>query len=50
MRRAVVLLLALAIGSEGMLAVVTEVVVRLIPKPILARVVMATTSSSACSA
>ncbi len=34
-------LLALAIGSEGMLAVVTEVVVRLIPKPMLARVVMA---------
>ncbi|MDZ4754383.1 MAG: FAD-linked oxidase C-terminal domain-containing protein [Phycisphaerae bacterium] len=34
-------LLALSIGSEGMLAVFTEVVVRLIPKPMLARVVMA---------
>ena len=34
-------LLALAIGSEGMLAVVTEVTVRLLPKPEVARVVMA---------
>jgi len=33
--------LAALIGSEGMLAVVTEVSVRLIPKPQLARVVMA---------
>ncbi|NDG55451.1 MAG: FAD-binding protein, partial [Betaproteobacteria bacterium] len=33
--------LAALIGSEGMLAVVTEVTVRLIPKPRLARVVMA---------
>ncbi len=34
-------LLSLVIGSEGMLAVVTEVVVRLIPKPVLARCIMA---------
>ncbi len=34
-------LLALVIGSEGMLAVTMEVTVRLIPKPVLARVVMA---------
>jgi glycolate oxidase len=34
-------LLALSIGSEGMLMVVTEALVRLIPKPQLARVVMA---------
>ena len=34
-------LLALVIGSEGMLAVVTEVTVRLIPKPQLARLIMA---------
>jgi len=34
-------LLAVMIGSEGMLAVVTEVVVRLIPKPQLARCIMA---------
>ena len=34
-------LLALAIGSEGMLAVVTEVTVRLLPKPQCARVIMA---------
>jgi glycolate oxidase len=34
-------LLSLLIGSEGMLAVVTEVTVKLIPKPALARVVMA---------
>ena len=34
-------LMALIVGSEGMLAVVTEVTVRLIPKPQLARVIMA---------
>ena len=34
-------LLALLIGSEGMLAVVTEVTVKLVPRPQLARVVMA---------
>lgn len=34
-------LLAAMIGSEGMLAVVTEVTVRLIPKPQLAQVIMA---------
>jgi glycolate oxidase len=34
-------LLALAIGSEGMLAVVTEVTVKLLPRPQSARVVMA---------
>ncbi|MGE5641135.1 MAG: FAD-linked oxidase C-terminal domain-containing protein [Clostridia bacterium] len=34
-------LLALAIGSEGMLMVVTEVTVKLLPKPQCARVVMA---------
>ncbi|OOG53000.1 FAD-linked oxidase C-terminal domain-containing protein [Polaromonas sp. C04] len=34
-------LLALVIGSEGMLAVTTEVTVRLIPKPLLARCIMA---------
>jgi glycolate oxidase len=34
-------LLALAIGSEGMLAVVTEVTVKLVPKPQLARCIMA---------
>jgi glycolate dehydrogenase FAD-linked subunit len=34
-------LLGLAIGSEGMLLVVTEVVVRLLPKPQCARVIMA---------
>ncbi len=34
-------LLAVLIGSEGMLAVVTEITVRLIPKPRTARVVMA---------
>ena len=34
-------LLALAIGSEGLLLVVTEVLVKLVPKPQLARVVMA---------
>jgi len=34
-------LLALTIGSEGMLAVVTEVTVKLLPKPQCARVIMA---------
>jgi glycolate oxidase len=34
-------LLALLIGSEGLLAVVTEVTVRLVPKPEVARVIMA---------
>jgi glycolate oxidase len=34
-------LLALVVGSEGMLAVTTEVTVRLIPKPMLARCIMA---------
>ena len=38
-------LLALAIGSEGMLLVVTEATVRLIPKPQQARVVMASFDS-----
>jgi len=34
-------LLALAVGSEGMLVVVTEVTVKLLPKPQTARVIMA---------
>ncbi len=34
-------LLALAVGSEGMLAVATEITVKLLPKPPAARVVMA---------
>jgi len=34
-------LLALIIGSEGMLAVVTEVTLKLTPKPVLAQVIMA---------
>jgi glycolate oxidase len=34
-------LLAVAIGSEGMLGIVTEVTVKLVPKPRVARVVMA---------
>ncbi|RRD56714.1 FAD-binding protein [Comamonadaceae bacterium OH2545_COT-014] len=38
-------LLALLIGSEGMLAVVTEVTVRLLPRPRLARCIMASFAS-----
>ena len=34
-------LLAIVIGSEGMLAVTTEVTVKLVPKPLLARCIMA---------
>jgi glycolate oxidase len=34
-------LLAVLVGSEGMLAVTTEVTVRLVPKPLLARCIMA---------
>jgi glycolate oxidase len=34
-------LLALAIGSEGMLAVTVEATVKLVPKPVMARVIMA---------
>jgi glycolate oxidase len=34
-------LLALVLGSEGLLLVVTEVILKLIPKPVLAQVVMA---------
>jgi len=34
-------LLALVIGSEGMLAVITEVTVKLLPKPVAARCIMA---------
>ena len=34
-------LLSLVIGSEGMLAIATEVTVRLVPKPLLARCIMA---------
>lgn len=39
-------LLALMIGSEGLLAVVTEVTVKLLPRPQLARVVMAAFDSA----
>lgn len=38
-------LLALLVGSEGMLAVVTEVTVRLLPRPRLARCIMASFAS-----
>src|SRR5690606_22459423 len=38
-------LLSLFIGSEGMLGVVTEITVKLIPKPICAQVVMASFAS-----
>lgn len=38
-------LMAAFIGSEGMLGVVTEVVVKLVPKPACARVIMASFSS-----
>ena len=34
-------LMAVVVGSEGMLAVTTEVTVKLIPKPLLARCIMA---------
>jgi len=34
-------LLALVVGSEGMLAVITEVTVKLLPKPVMARCIMA---------
>ena len=34
-------LLSLIVGSEGMLAVITEVTVKLVPKPVLARCIMA---------
>lgn len=34
-------LLSLIVGSEGMLAVITEVTVKLVPKPLLARCIMA---------
>ena len=34
-------LLAVVVGSEGMLAVITEVTVKLIPRPLLARCIMA---------
>jgi glycolate oxidase len=34
-------LLAVVVGSEGMLAVTTEVTVKLVPKPVLARCIMA---------
>ena len=38
-------LLALVVGSEGMLAVVTEVTVKLVPKPQVARCIMASFAS-----
>src|SRR3546814_3061773 len=38
-------LLALFIGSEGMLGVVTEIAVKLIPKPACAQVIMASFAS-----
>ena len=34
-------LMAVMVGSEGMLAVISEVVVKLVPKPLLAQVIMA---------
>src|ERR1700722_2391172 len=37
-------LLSVVVGSEGMLAVITEVTVKLIPKPLLARCIMASFS------
>jgi glycolate oxidase len=37
-------LLSIIVGSEGMLAVITEVTVKLIPKPLLARCIMASFS------
>jgi len=42
-------LLALAIGSEGLLAVTTEVTVRLLPKPAMARVIMASFATVAAA-
>ena len=40
-------LLSLIVGSEGMLAVITEVTVKLVPKPRLARCIMAASTTSA---
>jgi glycolate oxidase len=42
-------LLAVMVGSEGLLAVVTEVTVKLVPKPQMARVIMASFADVACA-
>ena len=42
-------LLAVVVGSEGMLAVTTEVTVRLVPKPQLARCIMASFDDVRCA-
>ncbi len=42
-------LLSLVIGSEGMLAVATEVTVKLLPKPVLARCIMASFDDIQCA-